>query len=127
MVLSAVEGAGGRLAPGEIAERLIVTSASVTSLLDTLEKRGFVRRTAHPDDRRKVIVEITPAGQAVVDRLLPGLHAMEREAMAVLTVAEQRTLLELLAKLQVSFADLAARPPEPLGGRRNKPKRLARP
>jgi DNA-binding MarR family transcriptional regulator len=122
-----VEGAGGRLAPGEIAERLIVTSASVTSLLDTLEKRGYVRRIAHPDDRRKLIVEITDEGQAVVDRLLPGLHKMEREAMDVLTPAEQRSLLALLAKLQVRFAELAARPPEPLGGTRRKPARLTRP
>src|SRR5205085_3898843 len=50
--LAVLDGAGEPLEPGVIAERLIITSGSTTSLLDTLEKAGLVRRTRHPDDRR---------------------------------------------------------------------------
>ncbi len=46
-----------------IAERLLTTTGSMTSLLDTLEKRGLIRRLPHPDDRRKLLVDITPAAQ----------------------------------------------------------------
>src|SRR5512146_3546866 len=52
----------GRMSPSELGERLIVTRATVTGLLDSLEGRGYVRRTANPDDRRSLIVEITPSG-----------------------------------------------------------------
>ena len=51
-VLAAVEGAGQPLEPSVIAERLTVTTGSMTSLLDNLEKRGLVRRLPHPEDRR---------------------------------------------------------------------------
>src|SRR5438874_1735159 len=57
--LAILDGAGEPLEPGVIADRLIITSGSTTSLLDTLEKAGLVRRTRHPEDRRKVLVDIT--------------------------------------------------------------------
>ena len=53
----------------------MVTTGSMTSLLDNLEKRGLVRRLPHPDDRRKLLIDITPDAQAIVDELLPTLHA----------------------------------------------------
>jgi DNA-binding MarR family transcriptional regulator len=70
-------------------------------LLDTLEKRDLIRRLPHPDDRRKLLVDITPAAQAILDDLLPSLHARERDVVsAALSTTEQRQLLRLVAKLQ---------------------------
>ncbi len=100
-ILATVEGAGQPLEPSVIAERLLVTSGSMTSLLDNLEKRGLIRRLPHPDDRRKLLIDITPAAQAIVDELLPSLHEREHDVMgAALTPAEQRSLLKSLAKVQ---------------------------
>jgi DNA-binding MarR family transcriptional regulator len=100
-VLAVVEGAGHPLEPSVIAERLLVTTGSMTSLLDNLEKRGLVIRQRHPDDRRRVLVDVTPAARAILDELLPSLHARERDVMtAALSTREQRTLLRLLAKVQ---------------------------
>lgn len=100
-VLAVVEGAGGPLEPSAIAERLLITTGSMTSVLDTLEKRGLIRRLAHPEDRRKLLVDITPAAQAILDELLPAFHARERHVLAAaLSEAEQREFLRLLAKLQ---------------------------
>lgn len=124
MALSIVEGAGEPLTPTVIAERLIVTTASVTSLLDTLERKGLVRRRPHPDDRRRVLVEVTAEGQAVLDRLLPGLHRMEREMFAGLDDGDKRRLLAMLGRLQARAAEMAAEPAPPLGGERHKPARL---
>jgi DNA-binding MarR family transcriptional regulator len=104
-VLAVVEGADGPLEPSIIAERLLVTSGSMTSLLDNLEKRGLIVRRRHPNDRRKVLIEITSAAQTIVDELLPAMHAREREVMAALSVAEQRVLLDLLARLQLKAAE----------------------
>jgi DNA-binding MarR family transcriptional regulator len=123
MVLAVIEGARQPLEPGVIAERLIITSGSVTSLLDTLEKRGLVRRLPHPDDRRKLLVEITPEAEAIVDQLLPSLHARERDVMgAALSPDEQAELLSLLARVQAA-AVVAADAPAPAGAARRTPAR----
>lgn len=47
----------GPMAAGEIADHTGLASASVTSLVDRLEEKGFVRRVRDPRDRRRVIVE----------------------------------------------------------------------
>jgi DNA-binding MarR family transcriptional regulator len=100
-VLAIVEGAGEPLEPTVIAERLLVTTGSVTSLLDNLEKRGLIRRLPHPEDRRKLLIDITPAAQGIVDELLPSMHARERDVMdGALSATEQRQLLRIIAKLQ---------------------------
>ena len=119
-VLAVVEGAGQPLEPSVIAERLVVTTGSMTSLLDNLEKRGLVRRLPHPDDRRKLLIDITPDAQAIVDELLPALHAREREVVgAALSASEQRALLRQLAKLQRAAID-AGSAPAPEGASRRR-------
>ena len=110
-VLAVVEGAGQPLEPSVIAERLVVTTGSMTSLLDNLEKRDLIRRQPHPEDRRKLLIDITPTAQAIIDELLPALHARERDVItAALTASEQRTLLRFLAKLQQAAADARSAP-----------------
>jgi DNA-binding MarR family transcriptional regulator len=113
-----VEGARQPLEPTVIAERLLLTTGSVTSLLDSLEKRNLIRRLPHPHDRRKLLIDITPEAEDIVDNLLPSLHARERDVMSALSTNEQRQLLRLIAKVQ--HAALAARSmPAPRGdGRR---------
>src|SRR3954449_13476940 len=119
-VLAVVEGAGQPLEPSVIAERLVVTTGSMTSLLDNLEKRALVRRLPHPDDRRKLLIDITPEARLIVDELLPALHARERDVIgAALTVTEQRALLRYLAKPQQAAAD-AQSVPAPEGAKRRR-------
>lgn len=124
-VLAVVEGAGQPLEPTVIAERLMVTTGSMTSLLDNLEKRGLIERLRHPDDRRKLLVDITPNAKAIVDELLPALHARERDVIdAALTATEQRSLLGLLAKVQQA-ATRAQSTPTPPGATRRQNRRNA--
>lgn len=109
MALAVIEGAGEPLEPGVIAERLIITAGSMTSMLDTLEKRGLVRRSPHPTDRRKLLIDITEAAEAILDEMLPALHDRERVVMdAALTRREQKALLAMLAKIQVTAGSDAA-------------------
>ena len=123
-ILAVVEGAGEPLEPTVIAQRLLITTGSVTSLLDNLEKRGLIRRMPHPHDRRKLLVDITPAAQTIVDELLPSLHAREHAVMsAALSTTEQRQLLRLIAKVQRSAIE-ASSAPAPRGAARRRPKRL---
>ena len=50
----------GPLTAGRLAERSGLTTAAVTSVLDRLESAGYARRVRDPDDRRRVLVELTP-------------------------------------------------------------------
>jgi DNA-binding MarR family transcriptional regulator len=50
----------GRLTAGELADAMHLTSGAITSVVDRLEKGGWAKRVRDPDDRRRVLVEVTP-------------------------------------------------------------------
>ncbi len=104
--LAILEGAGQPLSPTVIAERLIVTTASVTSVLDTLEGRGLVERQRHPSDRRRVLVMITDDGIALVNRFLPEMIAAQTAALSGLSEPERTQLIGLLARAAAGLADI---------------------
>lgn len=111
-ILAVVDGAGEPLEPSVIADRVLITTGSMTSVLDTLEKRGLVERLPHPDDRRKLLIWTTNEAERIVDELLPSLHAREREVMSnALSPREQRQLLGLVAKLEQEALRAGSRPP----------------
>jgi DNA-binding MarR family transcriptional regulator len=56
---------GGPQTQRSLAKAIGVTARNVTALVDGLEESGFVRRTAHPDDRRALLVQLTDQGSAV--------------------------------------------------------------
>src|SRR6185436_17471860 len=62
LVLGILADFGAPLPPNKIAERLIISRASVTSLIDSLERRGYVRRAPHSTDRRMLLIELTDTG-----------------------------------------------------------------
>ena len=101
-----------------------LASATMTATLDLLERRGWIRRVANPDDRRSTLIQITPDGRAAADQLLPGIRALEKSILSALTAGERADLLDLLAKILARAAEVAARQPEPLNGQRIRPARL---
>lgn len=123
--LAVLDGAAAPLTPTDIAERVLVASATMTATLDALERRGWVRRLPNPEDRRSTLVEITPEGRTVTDRVLPGIRSVEKSVMSVLTPAERAQLVELLDKVLRRSAEVAAEAPLPLDGRRVRPERIA--
>jgi DNA-binding MarR family transcriptional regulator len=122
-VLAVVEGADEPLEPSVIAARVLITRGSMTSILDTLEKRGLIRRVPHPDDRRRLLVDITPDAAVILDELLPALHARERDVIgAALSTKEQRELLRLIAKVQHAALDAQSTPAPHAAARRRRPR-----
>jgi DNA-binding MarR family transcriptional regulator len=109
--LAVIEGAGELLPSHVIADRLLVSTASMTSLLDTLERRGFAARRPHPNDRRKILVEITNYGRRVVDQMLPVVHAAATEAFAALTEAERQVMIDVLTRVRGQVSEMAASEP----------------
>lgn len=107
--LAVLEGNGGPLAAGQLSARMHITSGTMTSVLDTLEGNGYVRRHADPSDRRRVLVDLNPAGQAVLDRVLP---EVQQAVTAVMGTLDEEALQALLDHLAVVRDALAAAPAE---------------
>jgi DNA-binding MarR family transcriptional regulator len=67
--------------------------------LDGLEKAGWVQRNPSPDDRRRVVVEITRSGAEIWRKAMALRGAQEEELVAVLSDRERAQLSRLLKKL----------------------------
>lgn len=100
LVLSILVDAETPVTPNHIADRLIISRASVTSLLDSLEKRGYARRRPHPSDRRMIWVEPTELGRQIADEFRPVVHQHQKDWLGALSEAEQGQLIEMLHRLQ---------------------------
>ena len=93
----------------EIQGRVLLASGSMTAAVDRLEKRGLIRRTSSPGDRRVKLLKLTPAGKRVAEAAY-GRHAAELEsAMSVLNATEKRELRALLKKLGLFAAGIRPR------------------
>ncbi len=96
----------GPISPSELGERLIVTRATVTGLIDSLEARDFVRRTPNPDDRRGLLVAITPAGLAVLQELRTIVHRNEKVWLSDLSDGDLRGYIGYLHRIQDGLASI---------------------
>jgi DNA-binding MarR family transcriptional regulator len=76
----------------ELAARERVTQPAITLLVNRLAERGWVERHSHPEDRRVVLVELTPEGRDVHERLRAEYRALLHEEMATLPDADVDTL-----------------------------------
>ena len=88
-----------RLAPGALIESMMVTSGAVTKRVDRLEARGLVTRSGDPNDRRGVLVGLSPEGLRLVDRAVEEHLANEERLLAALSQREREQLATLLRKL----------------------------
>lgn len=123
--LAVIEGAGGPIPTGEVSARMHITSGTMTTVLDTLERNGYVRRLADPDDRRRVLVDVTPAAQSVLDRMLPDVQQVANTVMGVFDDKTLQALLGTLAAISSSVDNVPEELPAPAPRRR--PARLRRP
>lgn len=104
-VLSALRRAGEpyELSPGQLVQQTLVTSGTMTNRVDRLERRGLVRRSPDPNDRRGVIVALTAAGRTVVDSAMADLLERERLLLRELPASEQDDLADFLRRLLAPF------------------------
>lgn len=92
-------GTGPRT-PAELADAAGVTRATMTGLIDTLERDGFVKREPDPNDRRMMSVRLTSKGEQFLHEFLPGHFRTIAALMSALSENERKTLVRLLNKVQ---------------------------
>jgi len=95
----AVLDEGSRETQGAIAKALGYDKAQLVGLLDELEQAGLVERRRDPDDRRRQLVRMTPAGRKTLARLRRLSDRLEDEFLSSLTVNERQELHTLLLRL----------------------------
>jgi MarR family transcriptional regulator, 2-MHQ and catechol-resistance regulon repressor len=89
----------GALPLGEIRDRILVTGASTTYVVNKLEERGLMRRRGSGEDKRVIFGEITPAGRKLMAGIFPDHVEQLRTLMAGLSPVEKRTAAQLVRKL----------------------------
>ncbi len=92
--------AGQQSKPADLADEAGVTRATMTGLVDTLEKDGLVARRSDPGDRRTVLVRLTAAGRKLLGAMVPGYFAFVTKMMQPLNRTERSQLVALLQKIQ---------------------------
>ena len=96
----------GPLSQAELAERLGLGRPATGTLIDTLERRGLVRRDPDPSDRRVWLVSTTREGRHLAEPVTEIDRELRNELRTGISRAERRQLAELLVRLQSNLADV---------------------
>jgi len=105
------EGEVYRSSPGKLARIMELSSGAMTNRLDRLEQAGLVRRLPDPDDRRGILVELTPEGKRVYEDAVGVQGRKESLVASALSVPEKRQLNALLRRLMIEFERAEGGPP----------------
>jgi MarR family transcriptional repressor of emrRAB len=95
----------GTMSPSELAEAAGEKSANITRLTNHLSDMGLIARAGGTDDRRKVELTLTPAGQALIASFLPDICRLLERQGRQLSDAEQGQLEILLKKMLDGLSD----------------------
>jgi DNA-binding MarR family transcriptional regulator len=91
------------LTMSEIAGKMGHTTAAATGLVDRLENLGYAKRSHASDDRRKIKVQITPSGTALVAKVREDMVGSLIELMQQLTPEEQKAWVQIYDKIFASI------------------------
>ncbi len=87
------------IAQKEICDELDLDRSTIADVCSRMEKNGLVTRTSAVEDRRRNVLELTPAGQDELARLRPLVDKVQQEMTQALSPEEHERLRELLTKL----------------------------
>jgi DNA-binding MarR family transcriptional regulator len=105
VMMQLLRNPGKALSPSDLADNIGVARATITGLVDGLEKAGLVRRERGGTDRRSHSVRLTPKGSAFLDAMLPRHYQRTGKVMGRLSEQERRTLVVLLSKVATGLKE----------------------
>jgi DNA-binding MarR family transcriptional regulator len=110
LLLNKAQNCGYPRTPAELADLSHVTRATMTGLVDTLERDGLVTREADLVDRRMQSVALTEKGRLLLNQLLPQHFKRMSALMQPLDEGERKTLVQLLGKIRQRAGVIAVAP-----------------
>ncbi|HXS03095.1 MAG TPA: MarR family transcriptional regulator [Rhodanobacter sp.] len=97
----------GSSTPGELCEFATQGATNMTRIANTLVKRGLITRGASEEDRRRVLIRITPAGRRFVQKMLPPMFPQLGAMFAGFNATDKRQFDRLLRKLAGNLDQLS--------------------
>jgi DNA-binding MarR family transcriptional regulator len=98
-----IRGGDAPRSPGAVASSLMCSSAAMTNRVDQLERAGLIVRQHGTEDRRSVLLSITPEGRKATQRANAAREAIAGELLPGLSSADRKTLVGLLRRILVEF------------------------
>jgi DNA-binding MarR family transcriptional regulator len=104
-VLATLRRAGPpfQLTPSQLFRSLLLASSTMTNRIDRLEDAGLVVRKPAPNDRRSVLVGLTPEGHDLIERVFVEHLSNLRRALSGLREGERAVLVRLLRKMLLAL------------------------
>ncbi len=97
----------------DVAEHLGLALPSASKLIDKLVARDLITRESAPDDRRRVLLMLTPSGQAILQATIQATQARLAQELAALSPHECASVIEAMNLLRRAFVpDPTSEPPE---------------
>ena len=91
------------LSMGDIGEKTLITKGTLTGVVDRLEKKGLIERKVPPENRRSIVVKLTPDGEKMFEQIFPAHIADMKQHFEVLNPSELELLQVLLKRLRQVF------------------------
>ena len=95
----------GKLNQLELSKRVGIASTTAVPALDNMEKRGLLKRTRDPEDRRKYYVSLTDGGRQLVDKLLPELTEMFTASVDGIPAEEMHVFWKVMHKIEKTLCE----------------------
>jgi DNA-binding MarR family transcriptional regulator len=89
----------GPCSQNRLGRRTAMDAATIKGVVDRLGKRGLIDTRPDPEDGRRLEVALSPAGQALAERMVPNALRITEETLAPLDETERATLIALLRRL----------------------------
>ncbi len=89
----------GETSQNQLGQLIAMDAATVKGVIDRLKARGLVDLTRHEVDKRRLLVNLTPAGRSAIEALIPSAQAITAETLQPLSAKEAETLMRLLARI----------------------------
>lgn len=94
-----------RITPTELCKALLISSGGLTKLLHRLESAELISRPASPEDRRSLLVQLSPKGKKLIEKLVGPMSQLHANRVRNLNAQEQAQLDKLLKKMMADNED----------------------
>lgn len=104
LLSQSLEGKG--MMPSEIAAAVGVTQATISGLINSLEKAQLVKRASHEKDGRSFVIQLTPQGKEMVEKVTPHYFARLNDFWAQFDELEKKALAQMFTRMVASVGKL---------------------